>query len=79
MKRVSGMASQGKIAAPHATFVPFAAQTRMSGVDFDGRSIRKGAAANVKAWVEALGGTDQLRERAAAAGFAATATGGSPT
>src|SRR5215210_4577146 len=31
--------------APHgATFVPFTAQTRMSGVDFDGREIRKGAA-----------------------------------
>jgi K+-transporting ATPase ATPase B chain len=44
-----------------ATFVPFTAQTRMSGVDFasDGspaRSIRKGAAANVKAWVESQGG-----------------------
>ncbi len=44
-----------------ATFVPFTAQTRMSGVDFapDGsqaRSIRKGAAANVRAWVESQGG-----------------------
>jgi K+-transporting ATPase ATPase B chain len=46
-----------EIAAPHATFVPFAAQTRMSGVDMDGRHIRKGAAANVKAWVEAQGGS----------------------
>jgi K+-transporting ATPase ATPase B chain len=27
----------------HAMFVPFKAQTRMSGVDFDGRQIRKGA------------------------------------
>ena len=27
----------------HAVFVPFTAQTRMSGVDVDGRSIRKGA------------------------------------
>lgn len=26
----------------HATFVPFTAQTRMSGVDFEGASIRKG-------------------------------------
>src|SRR6185295_16653664 len=42
-----------EVAAPHATFVPFAAQTRMSGVDFGGRSIRKGAAASVKTWVEA--------------------------
>ena len=27
----------------HATFVPFTAQSRMSGVDFDGSTIRKGA------------------------------------
>jgi K+-transporting ATPase ATPase B chain len=45
----------------NATFVPFTAQTRMSGVDFAAegnlpRSIRKGAAANVKAWVESQGG-----------------------
>ena len=31
-----------EVAAPHAHFVPFTAQTRMSGVDLDGRSIRKG-------------------------------------
>jgi K+-transporting ATPase ATPase B chain len=31
--------------APHeASFIPFTAQTRMSGVDFDGREVRKGAA-----------------------------------
>ncbi len=45
-----------EIAAPHATFVPFAAQTRMSGVDRAGRSIRKGAAESVRAWVESQGG-----------------------
>jgi potassium-transporting ATPase ATP-binding subunit len=39
-----------------ATLVPFTAQTRMSGVDFDGRSIRKGAADSVRKWVEAQGG-----------------------
>jgi K+-transporting ATPase ATPase B chain len=27
-----------------ATFIPFTAQTRMSGIDFDGRQVRKGAA-----------------------------------
>jgi K+-transporting ATPase ATPase B chain len=31
------------LAATEATFVPFTAQTRMSGVNFDGREIRKGA------------------------------------
>jgi K+-transporting ATPase ATPase B chain len=52
-----------EVAAPHALFVPFTAQTRMSGVDFPaigdrpGRSIRKGAAENVRAWVEAQGGS----------------------
>ena len=33
-----------ELAAHEAHFIPFTAQTRMSGVDFDGRSIRKGAA-----------------------------------
>jgi K+-transporting ATPase ATPase B chain len=33
-----------------ATFVPFTAQTRMSGVDIGGRQIRKGAAAAVITW-----------------------------
>ena len=45
-----------EVASPHATFVPFAAQTRMSGVNLDGHSIRKGAAASVRAWVESQGG-----------------------
>jgi K+-transporting ATPase ATPase B chain len=41
----------------HAELVPFTAQTRMSGVDLDGRSIRKGAADSVKQWVLQTGGT----------------------
>jgi len=41
---------------PHAVFVPFTAQTRMSGVDLEGRSVRKGAADSVKLWVEQQGG-----------------------
>ncbi|OAM88363.1 potassium-transporting ATPase subunit KdpB [Termitidicoccus mucosus] len=51
------------LASPHATFVPFTAQTRMSGVDFaasDGqpaRQIRKGAADSIKKWVETENGT----------------------
>jgi K+-transporting ATPase ATPase B chain len=50
------------LAAPQATFVPFTAQTRMSGVDLfvnpqePVRQIRKGAAENVRAWVEGQGG-----------------------
>jgi K+-transporting ATPase ATPase B chain len=41
----------------HAELVPFTAQTRMSGVDLDGRQIRKGAADSVKQWVIHTGGT----------------------
>lgn len=36
---------------PHATFVAFTAQTRMSGVDYNGRSYRKGAAGAIRDWV----------------------------
>jgi K+-transporting ATPase ATPase B chain len=32
-----------ELASQEATFIPFTAQTRMSGVDLDGREIRKGA------------------------------------
>ncbi|MBL8179038.1 MAG: potassium-transporting ATPase subunit KdpB [Bryobacterales bacterium] len=39
-----------------AHFVPFTARTRMSGVDLDGRAIRKGAADAVRTHVDALGG-----------------------
>lgn len=42
---------------PHATFVEFTAQTRMSGVDVDGRQVRKGAAGAVNAWIHSHGGT----------------------
>jgi len=40
-----------------AVLVPFTAQTRMSGIDIDGRSVRKGAADSVFAMVEAMGGS----------------------
>jgi K+-transporting ATPase ATPase B chain len=39
-----------------ATFVPFTAQTRMSGVNLDGRQIRKGAADAIEHHVKQLGG-----------------------
>jgi K+-transporting ATPase ATPase B chain len=51
-----------EVAEPHAKFVPFTAQTRMSGVDFgDGnggvkRRIRKGAADAIMQWVTEQGG-----------------------
>ncbi len=39
-----------------AAFVPFTAQTRMSGVNLDGRQIRKGASEAVRCYVEDQGG-----------------------
>ena len=39
-----------------ATFVPFTAQTRMSGVNLNGREIRKGSADAIEAYVTARGG-----------------------
>jgi K+-transporting ATPase ATPase B chain len=39
-----------------AKFVPFSAETRMSGCDLDGRVIRKGAADAIARHVESLGG-----------------------
>jgi potassium-transporting ATPase ATP-binding subunit len=40
-----------------AQLVPFSAQTRMSGIDLDGRQIRKGAADSVRSWVTEQGGS----------------------
>ena len=45
------------VAALGASFVPFSAQTRMSGVDVGGRQIRKGAADAIRDWVAAKGAT----------------------
>jgi len=51
-----------EVSIPPATFIPFTAQTRMSGVDVESapntpaRLIRKGAAESVRAWVEGQGG-----------------------
>jgi K+-transporting ATPase ATPase B chain len=39
-----------------AEFVPFTAQTRMSGVDLDGSRLRKGAGDAILKWVESEGG-----------------------
>jgi K+-transporting ATPase ATPase B chain len=46
------------------SFVEFTAQTRMSGIDLDGRVVRKGAASAVRAWVGEHGGTvpSEVRE-----------------
>jgi potassium-transporting ATPase ATP-binding subunit len=45
------------LSALGATFVEFTAKTRMSGIDFQGNEIRKGAAEAVKTYVLSNGGT----------------------
>ena len=40
----------------HATFIPFSAQTRISGVNCDGRHVRKGAADAIETYVSQQGG-----------------------
>ena len=50
-------AYRGREVAEHeAHFIPFTAQTRMSGVDLDGRRIRKGATESVVEFVQEQGG-----------------------
>ena len=39
-----------------SSFVPFSAETRMSGVDFNGSRLRKGATDAIRDWVETDGG-----------------------
>jgi potassium-transporting ATPase ATP-binding subunit len=46
-----------EIAPLEATFISFTAQTRMSGVDFDGREVRKGAADAIEKYVLSFGKT----------------------
>ncbi|TCC11457.1 potassium-transporting ATPase subunit KdpB [Kribbella soli] len=61
---------------PHATFVEFTAQTRMSGVDVDNRQVRKGAAGAVNAWIGEHGGTTDARLGEIVDGI--SASGGTP-
>lgn len=54
-------------------FIPFTAATRMSGVNYEGNEIRKGAADSVRTYVETAGGVfsqecDKVVERIAKAG-----------
>ncbi len=45
-----------ELEAQHARFIPFTAQTRMSGVDLDGTRLRKGAGDAIVRWVADEGG-----------------------
>ncbi|MDI2128719.1 potassium-transporting ATPase subunit KdpB [Yinghuangia seranimata] len=64
----------------HAEFVPFTAQTRMSGVDVTNagvvRRVRKGAASAVNAWVAERGGSVPRRSGELVDGI--SAAGGTP-
>jgi potassium-transporting ATPase ATP-binding subunit len=64
-------------------FVPFTAQTRMSGLDLNGRHIRKGATDAVRQWVVEQGGVtsaqlDRIAERVARAGSTPLAVADGP-
>jgi len=61
---------------PGAELIPFTAQTRMSGVEWQGRTIRKGAAESVRRWVEDHHGTVPADLGAIVDGIART--GGTP-
>ncbi|MGW2638436.1 potassium-transporting ATPase subunit KdpB [Streptomyces sp. NPDC001348] len=65
---------QGELA--QAEWIAFTAQTRMSGVDVDGRRIRKGATGSVIAWVQEEGGT--VAEDARTLSNAVSQAGGTP-
>jgi potassium-transporting ATPase ATP-binding subunit len=45
-----------ELSEPHAEFVPFTAQTRMSGVNLNGRQVRKGAADAIQRYLQENGG-----------------------
>ncbi|AQW49223.1 potassium-transporting ATPase subunit KdpB [Streptomyces violaceusniger] len=55
-KETSGLRARDEGELGEARFVPFTAQTRMSGVDIGGRQVRKGAASAVAGWVAGHGG-----------------------
>ncbi|MGP3932050.1 potassium-transporting ATPase subunit KdpB [Nonomuraea sp. KM88] len=61
-KQAYGLRERQPGALAHAEWVPFTAQTRMSGVNLDGREVRKGAATAVMKWVRDAGGhpTDEV-------------------
>ncbi|MGO8719702.1 MAG: potassium-transporting ATPase subunit KdpB [Acidobacteriaceae bacterium] len=64
------------LATMHAEFVPFSATTRMSGINVDGRTIRKGAADSIASYLQASGGLLSDAVRAEVEGIAHN--GGTP-
>jgi len=56
-KQAYGLRERSPGELSHAHWVEFTATTRMSGVDLDGRQLRKGAASSVAKWIRDQGGT----------------------
>jgi potassium-transporting ATPase ATP-binding subunit len=56
-KQVYGLRERSPGELSHAHWVEFTATTRMSGVDIDGRQLRKGAASSVANWIREQGGS----------------------
>ncbi|GAA3226623.1 potassium-transporting ATPase subunit KdpB [Actinocorallia longicatena] len=54
--KVHGLSERRPGTLAGAEWIPFTAQTRMSGVDLGGRSLRKGAASAVADWIRGNGG-----------------------
>ncbi|MBV1856263.1 potassium-transporting ATPase subunit KdpB [Catellatospora tritici] len=79
-KEKYGLRAREEGVMPHATFIPFTAQTRMSGVDMEeggsARQIRKGAASAVMKWVRDNGGHPSADVGPAVDGI--SGTGGTP-
>ena len=65
-----------EIAEHQAEFIPFTAQTRMSGINFEGRAIRKGAMDSIRQHVIEQGGIFSQRIADVADGI--SRTGGTP-
>ncbi len=74
-KRCHGLRERD-VQALGARFIPFSAQTRLSGVDLDGRRIRKGASDAIAAFVREQGGEVPRGVRATAESIARQ--GGTP-
>jgi len=56
-KQAYGLRERSPGELSHAHWVEFTATTRMSGVNLDGRQLRKGAASSVAKWIHDQGGT----------------------
>jgi potassium-transporting ATPase ATP-binding subunit len=56
-KQAYGLRERSPGELSHAHWIEFTATTRMSGVDLDGRQLRKGAASSVAKWIRDQGGT----------------------